>query len=279
MLGGGDDLLPVYTDCMTTIGPHGGDGTVPRPGNVRLRAIVAVDSQHRVQCQQPGCGHSVYAAIHVVEEEGHLLVLGSTCFAQRYGSASALGPAQYGGAGGQKLTDEERQLLIQNTVALLARFEAQAVADAEAVALAKTKAEANELLQKQQMVEKLQRPRALSAVPQSAIPGLAQPSRSPWPWQMEQTSVALFTAPDGAHWLRVQHKDGSQKLVPWPQFDGWEFAFPPGFGRVDSSIGAIAVDNIVEAIKAMRSMGFPGPKIGRWQDVLPRRHVPVPGSR
>ncbi len=48
MLGGGDDLLPVYTDCMTTIGPHGGDGTVPRPGNVRLRAIVAVDSQGSV---------------------------------------------------------------------------------------------------------------------------------------------------------------------------------------------------------------------------------------
>ena len=264
---------------MTTIRPHGNDGAVPSSGNARLRAIVAVDALHRVQCQQPGCGHSVYAAIHVVEEDGHLLVLGSTCFAQRYGSASALGSAQYGGAGGQKLTDEERQLLIQNTEALLARFEAQAATDAEAVALAKTQAEASELLQKQQMVEKLQRLRALSVAQQSARPGMTQPSRSPWPWQMEQTSVALFTAPDGAHWLRVQHKDGSHKLVPWPQFDGWEFAFPPGFGRVDSSIGAIAVESIVDAIQAMRSMGFPSPKIGRWQDVLPRRHVPGPDSK
>lgn len=264
---------------MTTIRPHGGDGAAPSACNVRLRAIVAVDAQHRVQCQQPGCGHSVYAAIHVVEEDGHLLVLGSTCFAQRYGSASALGAAQYGGGGGQKLTDEERQLLIQNAVALLARFEAQAIADAEAVALAKTQAQTNELLQKQQMVDKLQALRDEFAARKFATPGMTRPPHSPWPWQMEQTSVALFTAPDGAHWLRVQHKDGSQKLVPWPQFDGWEFAFPPGFGRVDSSIGAIAVDNIVDAIKAMRSMGFPGPKIGRWQDVLPRRHVPVPGSR
>ena len=62
----------------------------------RLRAVVAVDEKDRVQCQQPGCGHSVYAAVHVVEEDGRLLVLGSTCFAKRYGSSHALGPAQYG---------------------------------------------------------------------------------------------------------------------------------------------------------------------------------------
>lgn len=52
----------------------------------RLLAIVAVLPQKRVQCS--GCGHGVYAAIHVVEENGQILVLGSTCFAKRFGSAS-----------------------------------------------------------------------------------------------------------------------------------------------------------------------------------------------
>lgn len=34
----------------------------------KLLAIVSVDPAKRVQCQNPGCGHGVYAAIHVVEK-------------------------------------------------------------------------------------------------------------------------------------------------------------------------------------------------------------------
>lgn len=61
------------------------------------------------------------------------MVLGSTCFAKRYGSGKALGPAQHGAGGGAglSLTDEERQLLIDNTAALLAQFEEQDRAQAE----------------------------------------------------------------------------------------------------------------------------------------------------
>ncbi|MES2980224.1 MAG: hypothetical protein V4731_17530, partial [Pseudomonadota bacterium] len=50
-------------------------------------------STARVQCQQPGCGHSFYRRIHVVQEAGRLLVLGSTCFEKRFGTALALGNA------------------------------------------------------------------------------------------------------------------------------------------------------------------------------------------
>lgn len=92
---------------------------------LRLRAIVAVDHSDRVQCQNPGCGHSVYAAVHVVEDGDRLLVLGSTCFIKRYGGANALGAALYGGGGGRKLTALETAMLVQNTSALLAHFEAQ----------------------------------------------------------------------------------------------------------------------------------------------------------
>ena len=266
-------------DCMTTGAYHRGDGHTPNSGNARLRAIVAVDAKDRVRCQQPGCGHSVYAAVHVVEEDGKLMVLGSTCFAQRYGSHAALGQAQYGGGGGRKLTDEERQLLIQNTEALLAQFEAQASADAEASALAEAQVHADEALRKQQIVDKLLALRAAYAERKAVIPGMTALPSSPWPWQMERSSVALFTAPDGAHWVRVQHKDRSQKLAPWPQFPGWESALPSGIGRADASIGAIAVDNIADAIQVLRQLGFLGPEVGRWQDVLPRRVAHPTGAR
>ena len=257
-------------DCMTTGIHHPGDGAAPNSPNARLRAIVAVDGKHRVRCQQPGCGQSVYAAVHVVEEEGKLMVLGSTCFAQRYGSSVALGSAQYGGGGGRKLTDEERQLLIRNTEALLAQFEVQAIAAAETAALAEAQTHADEQLRRPQMVEKWTRLRDVFAERQAVIPGMTALPSSPWPWQMERSSVALFTAPDGAHWVRVQHRDQSQKLVPWPQFKGWESALPPGIGHADASIGAIAVVNIAGAIQILGHSGFQGPKVGRWQDVLPR---------
>jgi hypothetical protein len=243
----------------------------------RLRAVVAVDMNKRVQCQQPGCKHSVYAAVHVVEEDGRLLVLGSTCFVKRYGSSHALGHAQYGGRGGRLLTEDERLMLIENTQALLAHFEAQAAEEAEAAALAQEQTRTDELQRKQQMLDKLQRLRAADEERQAALmrragtPGMAPQLHSPWDWQMERTSVALFTAPSGACWVRVQHRNGSQKLTPWPPFEGWECALPVEIGIPDTSIGAISVNNIVQAIQVLHCHGFRGPVVGRWQDVLPRQ--------
>ena len=85
-----------------------------------LLAIVVVPPSKAVSCQAPGCGHRVYAAVHVVEDGGQTLVLGSTCYAKRYGSSSALGSPKYtsGGSGGKALTDEERDLLAANAAEL-----------------------------------------------------------------------------------------------------------------------------------------------------------------
>lgn len=235
-------------------------------GSARLRAIVAVDPKDRVRCQQPGCGHSVYAAVHVVEDEGRLLVLGSTCFAKRYGGPEALGAAQYGSSSGRRLTDEEREMLLQNTGALLARFEQEAVEVARAHA-----ARLEELRRKHAALTNLRPPAPPNRAPspQSTSQRSAKPP-SPWPWQMAWTSIALLSAPDGRDWVRVQHEDGSQKLVPWPKFEGWETALPPGVGVADTTLSAIAVVNIVEAIRLLQSSGFRGPFVGAWQDVLPR---------
>lgn len=73
-----------------------------------LLAIVAVDKAHRVRCQQPHCGHGVYARIHVVEDAGEILVLGSDCFAKRYGVASTGSFRGFGGGRGRgrALTDD-----------------------------------------------------------------------------------------------------------------------------------------------------------------------------
>jgi len=236
------------------------------PGGATLRAIVALDPKERVRCQQPGCGHSVYAAVHVVEEDGRLLVLGSTCFSKRYGGPEALGAAQYGAGSGRRLSEEEREMLLQNTQALLARFEQEATAAARAHA-----ARLEEFWRKQAALTSLRPPAPPPRVPspQAVAHRSAKPS-SPWPWQMAWTSVALFSAPDGRDWVRVQHEDGSQKLVPWPKFEGWTMALPQGVGIADTSLDAIAVDNIVEAIRILQSSGFRGPFVGAWQDVLSR---------
>lgn len=191
-------------------------------GTPRLMAVVEVDKSERVYCAQPGCHNTVYKAIHIVKEAGQLLVLGSTCFEKRYGSLKALGKAQHWGGNGKLLTSEERALLEQNTQALLARFEEEEVG----------------LRQEPEL--KLQRLRetslrASSAIKEPTIPLRHMPTvRSmaprgvfPWPWMMPASSVAAFKLRDGTGWVRVQHKDRRQFIVPWPTFDGWEEALPP----------------------------------------------------
>lgn len=205
----------------------------------------------------------MYAAIHVVEEAGKLMVLGSTCFARRYGGAGALGAALHGGGGGRRLTPEERELLLRNTQELLAHFDEEARA-----AAAKA------------LMPPLARPFGFqSAATQRAAPppeyasqqrpGLIPGRASPWPWQMMRTSVAVLTSPKGQRWVRVEHQDGSQKLVPWPKFLGWETALPASVGPSDGKLGAIAVADIRAALETLRRLGYVI-RIGIWREVAPR---------
>lgn len=65
----------------------------------------------------------VYARIHVVEDAGELIGLGSDCFAKRYGEGHAKGFQGRGAGGGRMLTQAEREMLLHSTAALLAQFE------------------------------------------------------------------------------------------------------------------------------------------------------------
>lgn len=239
--------------------------TTPAPkteaASACLLAIVAVPRASRVQCQNPGCGHGVYAAIHVVEENGQLLVLGSTCFAKRYGSEDALGKPSYsaGGCYGGMLSDEDRQLLKDNTAALMALFKERHQRGLLALA-----GKLNSL--RARFVQDAPKPRFALSAPAARAPSI---NRRPWAWQHDRnTSVALFRSDCGQSWIRVQHIDGSHKLVPWPMFDGWDEALPPSCGVADLALQAYSPANLLEAFATLKKLGHEGPFVGTWPAVV-----------
>lgn len=217
----------------------------------KLLAIVSVEHADRVRCGQPTCGHSVYRRIHVVRESGKLLVLGSTCFANRYGTESALGKTRFGGSEGRMLTDEERQLLLNNTEALLARFEEEAAL----LHAAKVRPA----------------PAALQTSPVNATPRpitVNYPHEAPWAWVKPWSSVIYLKLNDGSGWIRALRKDDKHLLVPWPVFDGWDEALPALFGQVDRGCGGHVLPDVVAALRYLRNHAEWETKPGRWKDVM-----------
>lgn len=270
---------------MTTEDPIKHD----QPAEHELLAIVSVEPELRVLCQQPGCGHGVYAAIHVVREDQTIMVLGSTCYAKRYGAQAESSPTytSVGSGSGRVLTEEERSLLADNTVALVELFRReheQALAEAQAriermrQQRIEREKEERERFERQQLAlreAQMQRHNArLQALHHHA--GVTQghlthAQSRPWPWQHAKNfSVAVVRSPEGQHWVRVQAQDGSQKLTPWPVFDGWERALPPECGQPDMALLAYSVPDIVRAFTALAQRGYSKPDVGNWSKVRPR---------
>ncbi len=230
----------------------------------QLLAIVEVEKAERVYCGRPDCKHTVYKAIHVVRDGGQLMALGSTCFAKRYGSLTALGPAQHGAGKGKLLTTEERALLQGNTEALLALFAAQE---------AKLRAEAE--LKLQQMRQRAgtsptapTTPAPFVHPPAPQAPDRAQRRHFPWGWMKPNSSVAAFKLNDGSGWVRVQHKDGRQLVVPWPVFEGWDESLPPAVGSPNLEVGGYEAGNVIEAVAYLRARAEREKVTGLWGDVM-----------
>jgi len=94
--------------------------------DAKLLAIVEVPSEDRVRCQSAGCNHPVFRRIHVVRENSAVRVYGSECFKKLFvGLPVASSMPQYTSSDGRHLTEEERQLLIENTERLIQRFESE----------------------------------------------------------------------------------------------------------------------------------------------------------
>lgn len=239
-----------------------------------LLAIVEVEETERICCAQPGCHHTVYKAIHVVREAEQLLVLGSTCFKKRYGSATALGKAHHWGGSGKLLTSEERALLAENTEALVARFAAEEAQIREETALKQKR-----LLEQTARSHSPPSPAILAGLiptkSEAARQGLMSRKPMPWNWMKQNSSVAAFKLHDGSGWIRVQHKDGRQFVVPWPSFEGWEEALPPIVGRPNSEFGSYeVVGQLVDAVAYLRSQAEGEKVTGLWGEV-----VAILGSR
>lgn len=229
----------------------------PKPRQVNLLAMVEVEKQDAVQCQHLGCNHRVYKRIHVVEESGQLLVLGSSCFEKRYGSGAVLAKPSYGGANGKKLSPQERQMLVETTAAFMERFRLEYEASKAA------------------MLTKFQVMKSALPGPQPRTGQMPKPSgwsssmkRPPWPWVKPLSSVAYFSLKDGTGWVRVQNTQGDQLLMPWPSFDGWDEAFPASVGTPDLDTGGYRVRDIVYTVRYLRDCSEMD-RVGIWSEVVP----------
>jgi hypothetical protein len=230
----------------------------------KLLAIVSVEHGGRVRCGQPGCGHSVYRQIHVVRDGGELMVLGSTCFAKRYGSSNALGAARFSGSGGGRLlTNEELQLLLSNTEALLARFENE-----RSASLSQTSVVRHDPVEVRPspVLVVLERPQVGKPVTLER-PNVSAVKESPWSWMKPMSSTIYFRLRDGSGWVRVQRNDSEHLLVPWPTFTDWDKTFTPHIGTVDTVCQAYVLPDVASALAHLRSLARWETKPGRWQDV------------
>jgi len=221
-----------------------------------LKAILQVDKDHRVQCQQPGCAHGVYRAIHVIEEDGKLSVLGSTCFKKRFGRDDALGKPKYGSGTGQMLSSEERQMLIDNTAALIEQLEKQ-------------QREQREIAQVKLAALHAAFQKKYAPAPRPVVNENPDLLGVPWIWAKSMPSIAYFQMKDGTAWVRVQHQEGFHMLMPWPWFDGWDEVFPSSVGSPVHDIGGIKVQptELVHTVTYLRERAN-SMQVGIWREIF-----------
>lgn len=96
---------------------------------MNLLAIVEVEKEKRVYCPAAACTKTVYKQIHIVAENDRILVLGSKCYSTLCGTKKSR-QSQYTGSTSRKLTAQERELLADNTAALIKKFEEEKALEA-----------------------------------------------------------------------------------------------------------------------------------------------------
>lgn len=239
--------------------------TIASDNPTKLLAIVEVDEAQKVQCQEPGCGHGVYKRIHVVDVGGgKIMVMGSTCFEKRFGSAPHIQPAYTANGAGRRLTEEQRLLLVHNTAQLLAIFEDEANA---------TRARRLEVLERSRKATADRQARFdarsafLRQLRAAEVPAQVAAKPIPWGWVKPMSSMAYFHWPDGHGWIRVMHVNGSQLVMPWPTFDGWDEALPPSVGSPDGELGGYRVTDLLPCIAYLRKHAL-WERIGIWRDIM-----------
>lgn len=89
-----------------------------------LLGVVEVERDQRIRCQAPGCKHSVYRAIHLVDLDGRLQLYGSQCCGKLFGWTSKSRGASYTTTE-RRLSPEERLQLEANTAELVEKLKGE----------------------------------------------------------------------------------------------------------------------------------------------------------
>ena len=152
------------------------------------------------------------------------------------------------------VTDAERELLANNTAALLAQFEAEV--------------QEEDRLRREALSRKIPPPLIPRPVQLPATPQLvARSPSSPWSWAEPGRSMLYLSMQDGTGWVRVEHKDGYQRLVPWPKFDGWDETLPSSVGLADHELGCLHVKDIAPALTYVRQLSQWEKVVGSWREL------------
>ena len=72
---------------------------------------------------------------------------------------------------------------------------------------------------------------------------------------------------DGTSWIRVEHKDGEQRLVPWPTFEGWNETWPTTVGLADYDLEVLHIKDIVAALKYLKQFSKWDKVCGTWLEL------------
>ena len=182
---------------------------------------------------------------HVVSEDGKLMVLGSDCYSKRFDVFDTHDFNGYGGGSGKRLTDEERQMLVNNTAELLARF-AQEHERAAAAARAKLEALHAAFRLRQPEPEPVQ----LILPRQKVFPEFEteeefeeapKPARIPPDWaklQKKNTSLFAYGLSPGEGFVLIQSATHEGCFIaPLPgTFEGWDESLPSSIGKVDPEL-------------------------------------------
>lgn len=232
--------------------------------NTQLLAIVEVGEDKRVRCQFPGCKQTIYKSIHVIAEQGELKVIGSTCVTK--GAYGEIGlPAYTSGGDGKLLSDEERQMLLNNTSELVsylkAQFELELLESEQKAAVdAAVEKSANEAAQQkiQSTTDSNSQYKGIVGQPRSSgqrnhfeNPNIG---RLPWTWVDPKKSILCLIMGDASGWVRVQDTKGRHHFVPFPEYDGWDEFLPKKYGEVNEWGQGYLLVNVVQALQYLRGM-------------------------
>jgi len=228
--------------------------------NSYLYAILKLNFSQRIRCQREGCGHSVYAAVYVVRKGGQFVLLGRDCFSAVFGHEWGLGrpkwmPNYSSSTGGRTLTEQEREMLLENTAVFLQKLESEYVQEQE-----------HERIRLQAAAQsRVERERSIAAM-KSKIAAFKQRNAQPgqphaiqaqrWAPDRESNSTFFcYRLTDGTSWVLYLANTQEYRIRAWPnRADGWERYWPPSVGTVELDDGCYRVHDLAEALRHIRPL-------------------------